>query len=211
MSNTKDTNVPALSRHVFTEGGCSNGTHDQPCFNEQAGAFTETWDGYIYVPESMENVKLTVAADDNACFYLHAFPDCKAELLGRGPLGGGNYTSAESTPIPMLKKGYYRVHVSYTNIDYPGKNIARLDVLLNGEQITIGQLETHNTLSEDEVTKLYDFYDFVSYPEKNHLKYGLCLTKRTLMKPITNPMTAMNSFPVLCDGSWIVKIRVQRG
>lgn len=164
MSNTTDAYVPALSRHVFTEGGCSDGTHSQPCFNETAGAFTETWDGYIYVPEAMENVKLKVSADDNACFYLHAFSEYKADLLGRGPLGGGNYSSAESTPIPMLKKGYYRVHVSYTNIDYPGKNLARLNVLLNDEQITIGQLETHNTLSEEEATLiLSEYMEHVDY------------------------------------------------
>lgn len=30
MSNTKDTYVPALSRHVFTEGGCSNGPMINP-------------------------------------------------------------------------------------------------------------------------------------------------------------------------------------
>lgn len=122
----------------------------------------------------MENVKLTVAADDNACFYLHAFPDCKAELFGRGPLGGGNYTSEESTPIPLLKKGYYRVHVSYTNIDYPGKNIARLDVLLNGEQITVGQLETHNTLSEDEAGLiLSEYMEHVDYTKSTQEIWAL--------------------------------------
>ena len=162
-TNTTDPYVPALSRHIFTAGGCSNGSHNQPQFNESNGAFTETWDGYIYVPETMDNVKLKVSADDNACFYLYAFPDNKANLPGRGPLGGGSYASAESTPIAHLEKGYYRVNVTYENIDYPGANVSRLDVLLNGTQISIGQLETHNLLSSQKAFEVYDFYTPVNY------------------------------------------------
>lgn len=163
-TNTTDPYVPALNRHVFTAGGCSNGTHSQPCFNESSGAFDEMWDGYIYVSEPIDNCVLKVSADDNACFYLHAFPDNKANLPGRGPSGGGSYASAESTPISRLEKGYYRVHVSFTNINYSGANVARLDVLLNGTQITIGQLETHNKLNAATATNILNQYkDNVSY------------------------------------------------
>ncbi len=162
-TNTTDPYVPALSRHIFTAGGCSSGTHNQPCFNESSDSFEETWDGYIYVPAPIENCVLKVSADDNASFYLHAFPDNVANLPGRGPLGGGNYESAESTPIEHLKKGYYRVHVTYQNIDYPKANIARLDVLLNGTQISIGQLETHNLLTSNATNILKKHYDFVNY------------------------------------------------
>lgn len=162
-TNTTDPYVPALSRHIFTAGGCSTGSHNQPQFNESNGAFTETWDGYIYVPESMDNVKLKVLADDNACFYLYAFPDNKANLPGRGPLGGGSYASAESEAITHLKKGYYRVNVTYENIDYPGTNVARLSVLLNGTQITIGQLETHNLITRQQAESLLGNYIPVNY------------------------------------------------
>lgn len=162
-TNTTDPYVPALSRHIFTAGGCSNGSHNQPQFNESNGAFTETWDGYIYVPETMDNVKLKVSADDNACFYLYAFPDNKANLPGRGPLGGGSYASAESTPISHLEKGYYRVNVTYENINYSGANVARLDVLLNGTQITIGQLETHNLITHQQAQTLLNNYTPVNY------------------------------------------------
>ena len=162
-TNTTDPYEPALSRHIFTASGCSNGSHNQPQFNESNGAFTETWDGYIYVPETMDNVKLKVSPDDNSFFYLYEFPDNKANQPGRGPLGGGSYASAESTPIAHLEKGYYRVNVTYENIDYPGANIARLDVRLNGTQISIGELETQNLLSSQKAFDMYDFYTPVNY------------------------------------------------
>ena len=158
-TNTSDPYVPALSRHIFTTGGCSSGSHDQPSFNESSDAFTESWDGYIYVPNDIDDCVLTVSADDNAQFYLYAFPDKVADLPGRGPMGGGNYESAESEPIEHLKKGYYRVHVSYENIDYPKNNVARLKVLLNGSQISIGQLETHNKLTEEKAKEILRNYE----------------------------------------------------
>lgn len=162
-TNTSDPYVPALSRHIFTTGGCSSGSHDQPSFNESSDAFTESWDGYIYVPNDIDDCVLTVSADDNAQFYLYAFPDKVADLPGRGPMGGGNYESAESEPIEHLKKGYYRVHVSYENIDYPKNNVARLEVLLNGSQISIGQLETHNLLTRDKALDWLNKYAPVNY------------------------------------------------
>lgn len=165
MSNTTDSYVPLLARHEYTSGGCSNGSHEQPSFNlSNAEAFTETWEGYIKVDADIENCVLKVSADDNACFFLYAFPDHKAELLPRGPQGGGGYTDATSTPIPQLKKGYYRAKVTYENIDYSGTNLARLDVLLNGNQIAIGNLTTHNTLTASAAQNLLDQYvENVSY------------------------------------------------
>lgn len=162
--------VPKLNRHVFTLGGCSNGNHDQPCFNESSvdtatdnSAFTEDWDGYILVTQPINNCVLKVSADDNASFYLYAFPSHVANLPGRGPLGGGSYASAESQPIPRLEPGYYRAHVSYTNIAYVGTNVARLDVQLNGSQIQLGQLETHNLLTSQKAREVYGFYSLVDY------------------------------------------------
>lgn len=167
-TNTNDPYVPALSRHIFTAGGCSSGSHDQPSFSESSDAFTESWDGYIYVPNDIDNCVLKVSADDNAQFYLYAFPDKVADLPGRGPMGGGNYESAESEPIEHLKKGYYRVHVSYENIDYPKNNVARLEVLLNGSQISIGQLETHNKLTEEKAKEILQNYRAYSSYEDDH-------------------------------------------
>ena len=169
-SNTNDPYVPALSRHIFTAGGCSSGSHEQPSFNESSGAFTESWDGYVYVPQDINNCVLKVSADDNAQFYLDAFPENIADLPGRGPAGGGNYASAESSPIQLLKKGYYRAHVSYENIDYPTSNIARLEVLLNGTQITIGQLETHNLLTQQQAQTWLSNYTPVNYDNKENPK-----------------------------------------
>lgn len=164
MSNTTDSYVPLLARHEYTSGGCSNGSHEQPSFNlSNAEAFTETWEGYIKVDADIENCVLKVSADDNACFFLYAFPDHKAELLPRGPQGGGGYTDATSTPIPQLKKGYYRAKVTYENIDYSGTNLARLDVLLNGTQITMGQLETHNLITHQQAQTLLSNYTPVNY------------------------------------------------
>lgn len=167
-TNTTDVYVPMLDRHVYTAGGCSNGSHNQPQFNESRGAFTETWEGYILVPQSIDNVKLKVSADDNACFYLHAFPDKKANLPGRGAFGGGTYASAESDPIDHLEKGYYRATVTYENINYPGANVARLEVLLNGAQITIGQLETHNLITKLQAETLLGNYAPVNYSYMPH-------------------------------------------
>lgn len=162
-SNTNDPYVPALSRHIFTPGGCSSGRHEQPYFNESSTGFDEVWEGYILVPAPISNCILKVSADDNACFYLEAFEDYKADLPPRGPAGGGPYASAKSQPIPHLEKGYYRAKVTFKNIDYPGANVARLEVLLNGEPVTFGQLETHNLLTEEQAQLLLGVYTPVDY------------------------------------------------
>lgn len=163
-SNTTDKFVPALKRHTFTAGGCSNGEHDQPVFNQGDHAgFSEEWEGYIYVPQEKE-CNIRVAADDNASFYLEAFPDKVAKLEARGPQGGGHYEYCDTVNLGVLAKGYYRARVSYTNIDYTdGRNAARLAVEMNGTQIEIGSLQTRNLIPEKTCESLYGHYSVVDY------------------------------------------------
>ena len=140
MSNTTDPFVPALSRHKFTP--CK----EQPVFSHaNKTAFTKTWEEYIFVAEDITNTQLEVSADDNASAYFYAFPDKIAEvtpLPGDKNYGGGQFRPCNPIPvIAELKKGYYRIHIQYENVNYPGTNAAQLEVKLNGQQIVLGLIK----------------------------------------------------------------------
>ncbi len=168
MSNTTDPFVPALSRHTFTKKPSA----EQPVFSHaDKEAFTKTWDEYILVEKDITNAQLLVSADDNASAYLYAFPDKIAEvtpLTEDKDYGGGQFRPCDPIPvIAELKRGYYRIHIQYENVNYPGTNAARLEVKLNDKQVVIGDLIAHNLLTKVAAEMLTNHYVPYSYSKKS--------------------------------------------
>ncbi len=165
-NNCTDSYVPKLNRHTFIPyvEPIGNQEHAQPVFNHgDHEAFSESWDGYILLPEKKEYT-IRVAADDLASFSLDAFPDKVAKLEPRGPKGGGRYQYSDSVNLGELLPGYYRVHIDFTNINYTdGKNAARLAVEVNNQQITLGALHTVNLITAAQAETLLEKYNPVNY------------------------------------------------
>lgn len=179
MSNTTDPFVPALDRHTFTPCVKKQGSEKepQPFFEHtDKDAFTETWNNYIFVAEDITNAQLVVSADDNASAYLYAFPDKIAEvtpLTEDKDYGGGQFRPCDPIPvIAELKKGYYRIHIQYENVNYPGANAARLEVKLDGKQVVVGDLSEENLFTELDAKKLMKCYNKYNYKTmKTHAEF----------------------------------------
>ncbi len=121
---------------------------EQPSFNiaDAEPIANATYIGYVYVPEDVTNATLKVGADDNATAFLYAFESLRARVdpLPNAQYGGGQFRYSEEVVLAAtLPKGYYRMQVTYTNVVLPEswQNIARLEVLLNGTQVQLGNLK----------------------------------------------------------------------
>lgn len=173
-SNTQDVFVPDLPRHKFNVMAAS-GQGDmpaQPGFNiADKAACDYVWTGYIKIAADLQAPTIQVGADDWATFKLDAF-DTVAEVdrptSQVGPAGGGQFYTGSAKTLPDLGKGYYRVRVTYQNVNYTaGKNAARLEVKLNGAQINLGELKAYNLLeneSADTFLSKYAAYGYIALP-----------------------------------------------
>ncbi len=78
--------------------------------------------------------------------------------------GGGQFRPCDPIPvIAELKKGYYRIHIQYENVNYRGTNAARLEVKLGGKQVVVGNLSEYNLLTEVDAKKLMKCYNKYNY------------------------------------------------
>ncbi|OCA03433.1 hypothetical protein [Akkermansia glycaniphila] len=163
-SNMQDIFVPYAVRHQFTEAVNTDETSipSNPSFSRHEwGACKYEWTGYIYIAETVQNANIQIGADDLGEFSIDAFPDKKATVdrPNPGPAGGGQYYMGSAVELGIMYKGYYRVKISYTNIEYTAsRNAARCEVCLNGSRVKFGALRAVNLMPKDKAEAIKKGY-----------------------------------------------------
>lgn len=148
-------------RHAFTK------QNDQPAMNEmRSDAFTKTWNGFVKIPTTGVHT-FKIGVDDNGWMEICGH---KIEVKGTGEYGGGNFRYSEPLKL-KIPAGYHKMTVFFENIDYkpnPQNNRARLEVLMDGQQIELGDVTPTNLWTQANAQRLIECYtpvDFSHGPE----------------------------------------------
>ncbi|MEG2970259.1 MAG: T6SS effector amidase Tae4 family protein [Akkermansia sp.] len=151
-------------RHTFTK------SDDQPAMNKMpAEAMTKTYEGFVKVPSTGVHT-FKIGVDDNGWLEIHGH---KIEVKGMGPQNGGGFRYSEPLKL-KIPAGHHKIKIYFENIDYkPAEgNRARLEVLMDGAQIILGNItDKPNLWSQANAQKLLGCYTPVDFSPSHTPEY----------------------------------------
>lgn len=147
-------------RHTFTK------QNDQPAMNEmRSDGFTKTWNGFIKIPTTGVHT-FKIGVDDNGWMEICGH---KIEVKGTGEYGGGQFRYSEPLKL-KIPAGYHKISVFFENIDYkpnPQNNRARLEILMDGKQIELGDVTSANLWTQTNAQRLIECYTPVDFSHES--------------------------------------------